>query len=82
MDLHVEQENDDVRDEVIVNSPTVDETGDINNETFCRTQVDEALGEKIIDHKEKYLTLQTNGQEIIHRVTILRHRRSRSQFIF
>ena len=50
-----EQENEDVRDEIIANATISDETDNNNYETFCGTQVtsltplisDEALGEKI-----------------------------------
>ena len=55
MDPQAEQENEDVRDEIIANATISDETDNNNNETFCGTKVttltplisDEALGEKI-----------------------------------
>ena len=55
MDHQAEQENEDVRDEIIANATISDETDNNNDETFCVTQVtpltplisDEALGEKI-----------------------------------
>ena len=55
MDPQAEQENEDVRDEIIANATISDETDNNNDETFCVTQVtpltplisDEALGEKI-----------------------------------
>ena len=55
MDQQAEQENEDVRDEIIANATIPDETDNNNDETFCVTQVtpltplisDEALGEKI-----------------------------------
>ena len=55
MNPQSKQESNDVRDEVIANEARVDEKDDINDETFCGTQVtpltllisNEALGEKI-----------------------------------
>ena len=55
MDPQAEQENEDVRDEIIANATISDETDNNNDETFRDTQVtpltplisDEALGEKI-----------------------------------
>ena len=55
MDPQAEQENEDVRDEIIANATISDETDNNNDETFRGTQVtpltplisDEALGEKI-----------------------------------
>ena len=55
MDPQAEQENEDVRDEIIANAAISDETDKNNDETFCGTQVtpltplisDEVLGEKI-----------------------------------
>ena len=55
MDPRAEQENEDVRDEIIANATISDETNNNNDETFCGTQVtpltplisNEALGEKI-----------------------------------
>ena len=55
MDPQAEQENKDVRDEIIANATISDETDNNNDETFCGTQVvqlttsisDEALDEKI-----------------------------------
>ena len=55
MNPQAEQKNDNFSEKVIANTAAVDETvDDINNETFCRTQVtsvnpltsDENLGEK------------------------------------
>ena len=55
MGPQAEQENDDVRDEVIANAAVVGETNNIDDEMFCGTQVmpltplifDEALGKRI-----------------------------------
>ena len=55
MGPQAEQENDDVRDEVIANAAAVGETNNIDDEMFCGTQVmplaplifDEALGKRI-----------------------------------
>ena len=55
MDPQEEQENEDVRDEIIANATISDETDNNDDETFCGTQVtpltplisDGALGEKI-----------------------------------
>ena len=55
MDPQTEQENEDVRDEIIANAIISDETDNNSDETFCGTQVtsltplisNEALGEKV-----------------------------------
>ena len=55
IDPQAEQENEDVRNEIIANATISDETDNNKDETFCGTQVtpltplisDEPLGEKI-----------------------------------
>ena len=66
MDPQAEQENEDVRDEIIANASISDETDNNNDEKFCGTQVtpltplisDETLAKKIRSScKEKFLIL-------------------------
>ena len=66
MDPQAEQENEDVRDEIIANATISDETDNNDDETFCGTQVtpltplisDETLAKKIRSScKEKFLIL-------------------------